>query len=171
MEHTQGTANYKLAIQKAQELIKFFGYEEPPINPVKIAQELGIKVYFTEFNEESDKLISGFFNSKEKAIYVNKNEFTPRQTFTIAHELGHHQLHRAWAESKDYKILYREQLTKKQTDFREQEANAFAANLLVPNFILNKYKNIASISELATSFVVSESVIKYRLMDKNEYGL
>jgi Zn-dependent peptidase ImmA (M78 family) len=173
MKSIQGTANYKLAIKKAYELIQFFGYEEPPIDPIKIAQGLGIKVYFAEFNEESDKLVSGFFNSKENAIYVNKNEFTPRQTFTIAHELGHHQLHREWAESKDYKILYREQLTQKQTDFREQEANTFSANLLVPKFILNKYKNVATISELATLFVVSEPVIKYRLMDKyeHEYGL
>ncbi len=173
MDHTQHTANYKLAIKKAHELIKFFGYEEPPIDPVKIAQGLGIKVYFAGFTEESDKLISGFFNSKENAIYVNKNEFTPRQTFTIAHELGHHQLHKEWAESKDYKILYREQLTKRQTDYREQEANAFSAHLLVPKFMLNKYKNLATISQLATLFVVSESVIKYRLMDnhEHEYGL
>lgn len=171
MKNIHGAANYKLAIKKAHELIEFFGYEEPPINPVKIAHGLGIKVYLTEFNEESDRLISGFFNSKENAIYVNKNEFVPRQTFTIAHELGHQQLHRSWAESKDYKILYREQLTKRQTDFREQEANAFSANLLVPKFMLNKYRNVATVSELAILFVVSESVIKYRLMDRREYGL
>ena len=163
--------DYEKARQKAADVIKFFGYTEPPIDPVKIAQGLGIKVYFAEFNEESDRIISGFFDSKESAIYVNKNEITPRQTFTIGHELGHHQLHKEWVESGEYKILYREQLTRKQTDPREQEANAFSASLLVPKKMLDKYKKIATLSELAVLFVVSESVIQYRLMDKYEYGL
>lgn len=41
-------------------------------------------------------------------IYVNKNEYPKRQTFTIAHELGHKILHEPWPVSQDYQVLLRD---------------------------------------------------------------
>lgn len=53
-------------------------------------------------------------------------------------------------------------------DFREQEADVFAAHLLVPKFLLDRYYKIASIDDLSQLFVVSMPVIKNRI--QFEYG-
>jgi Zn-dependent peptidase ImmA (M78 family) len=50
----------------------------------------------------------------------------------------------------------------------EQEANAFAAHLLVPRAMLEKYRGLASIAELSELFAVSMPVIKNRL--RFEFG-
>jgi len=161
--------DYERAKKNALELLEFFGVDSPPVDPAKIARTLGIVVNFAKFDQEHDN-ISGFYLAKENAIYVNANEYVPRMTFTIAHELGHQRLHKEWAESKNYKILYRDQVFKDQKDFKEREANTFAAHLLVPKFLLDNYKKIASISELATLFAVSEPVIRIRLRNEYSFG-
>lgn len=153
-------ADFKLAAQKANDLLADFGLVKPPINPVDIAQRLGLKVWFVTFNGEYDK-VSGFYDVDEQAIYVNKDEYPHRQTFTVAHELGHHLLHKEWAKSEAYRMMFRNEGASK--DPYEQEANAFAANLLVPLDMLNEYKSVASKAELAELFLVSAPVIENRL--------
>jgi len=126
-----------------------------------------VTVYFVKF--ETDKQnISGFFDCEEKAIFVNKDEWPLRQTFTIAHELGHKILHEEWAKSSDYRVLLRDQ-DHAGDDFHEKEANAFAANLLVPRFMLDKYWKSLSPEQLSQLFAVSVPVIKFRL--SLEYGV
>ena len=153
--------DYKKAQQEALDLLDKFGYTSPAIDPVKICRDLGIRVYFSDFTGEDDK-ISGFFYGEKNEIYVNKNEYPQRQTFTIAHELGHKIMHEKWLNSSDYKVLLRNSINDSD-DPKEKEANAFAAHLLVPKFMLDKYYRIASIEELATLFMVSVPVIRARM--------
>lgn len=157
---SDGKADFKKAQNAALELLEQFGVTKPPINPVDIAKSLGVKVWFVNFSGEYDK-VSGFYDVDEKAIYVNKDEYPHRQTFTVAHELGHHILHKEWAKSSDYKMMFRNEGPSK--DPHEQEANAFAANLLVPRKMLDEYKSLASPSELAELFLVSLPVIANRM--------
>lgn len=165
-------ADFHKAEKAALNLLEDFGYSEPPINPVDIAERLGVKVWFVNFAGEYDA-VSGFYDVDEKAIYVNKDEFPHRQTFTVAHELGHHILHKEWAKSSDYKMLFRDSTASKNSAEgkpkkppQEQEADAFAANLLVPRRMLNVYKNILNESELSKLFVVSTQVIGFRLTSR-----
>jgi Zn-dependent peptidase ImmA (M78 family) len=170
--------NYNLGMDKAKnnalKILDDFGVDCVPVNPAKIARELGITVNFAAFPKHDN--ISGFYSAEKNAIYVNVNDAASRMTFTIAHELGHERLHKEWTQSSDYKILYRNQTIVDQKDPKEIEANAFAANLLVPKFLLEKYQiknllknSIISISDVATLFAVSNFVVKFRL--KNEYGI
>lgn len=92
-----------------------------------------------------------------------------RQTFTVAHELGHKVLHEEWAKSSDYKVLLRDQLLTGDDDFYEKEANAFAANLLVPRKMLDQFWRTATVEQLSQLFAVSVPVIKNRLAF--EYGV
>lgn len=155
--------DYKKAQSKALEILKDFGYTSPPIDPVKISRELGVRVYFADFSGEDDK-ISGFFYAEKNEIYVNKHEYPPRMNFTVAHELGHKLLHEDWLKSSEYQALMRSDLINKANeDPKEREANTFAAHLLVPRAILKEYYKIASIPELAKLFAVSSPVIKARL--------
>jgi len=154
--------DFKKAQTKALEILDQFGYTSPPVDPVKIARDLGIRVFFADFKDEDDK-ISGFFFAEKNEIYINKHEYPQRQTFTIAHELGHKFLHEDWLKSSNYQVLLREPIPSVANDPKEREANAFAAHLLVPRFMLDKYYKIASLDELAKLFVVSVPVIKARL--------
>jgi Zn-dependent peptidase ImmA (M78 family) len=108
--------------------------------------------------------VAGFLDFDEKAIYVNSADHYNRQTFTIAHELGHYLMHKELFErdSARYKVLLRRPIGE-ETDPIEKEANAFAANLLVPMNLLNLYKKYATQEDLAQLFAVSRDVIGYRL--------
>ena len=54
-------------------------------------------------------------------------------------------------------------------DSHEKEANTFAANLLVPRFMLDQYWKMMPIEQLSQLFAVSVPVIKNRLAF--EYGV
>ncbi|MBT2767821.1 ImmA/IrrE family metallo-endopeptidase [Stenotrophomonas sp. ISL-67] len=60
-------------------------------------------------------------------IVVRKARFESRQTFTLIHELAHILLH------KDSVIDEDADLSERQSEGREREANQFAAQLLVPD--------------------------------------
>lgn len=152
------------AVAKAAALLAQFGFQAPPVDPVQIARELGFAVHFVQFKDRSST-ISGFYDAEERAIYVNRDEYPLRQTFTIAHELGHALLHQEWAASEEYKILRRDQ--EPNGDPMEQEANVFAAHLLVPRFMLDQYKDRLDPPKLSKLFTVSIPVINNRI--KREY--
>lgn len=159
---------YQDAKNAALEILESQGIFEPPVNPAEIARNIGIDVYFVTFsNPEMAKNISGFYDSEDDSIYVNEQEFSLRQTFTIAHELGHRILHKDWASSNDYKVLLRKGGS--SNDPIEKEANTFAAHLLVPRNMLNRYYKIADVETLSQLFAVSVQTIKYRL--NSEYGI
>lgn len=160
--------NLSLAKNQAQDLLIKFKINNPPISPDFIANKLGIKVMDCNFEDDS---ISGYYDFEDETIYVNINEFDRRQQFTIAHELGHAVLHKEWAASKDYSVLYRDQ--QDSSNPKEIEANEFAGNLLVPdNMLLDQYSllkkkysysNNDIIQYLSNVFIVSTPVIRIRM--------
>jgi Zn-dependent peptidase ImmA (M78 family) len=153
-------ADFAKSEARAREVLESMGIDRPPVDPVMIARDMGVHVVFAEFTGRS-RAISGFYDAEEDRIYVNREEHPKRQTFTVAHELGHRLLHREWAASNDYKLLLRD--TAEPPDCYEQEANAFAAHLLVPRDMLAQYHLAAGVPELADLFLVSAQVIKNRL--------
>lgn len=152
--------NYARAEEKAKSVLRELGYTHPPINPLDIAENLGIGVSFVSFPQNQD--VSGFYDPSEKKIYVNAAEGTRRQSFTIAHELGHALLHQEWAKSNEYRVLMRN-MDGDKDDPKEKEANTFAANLLVPRNMLLRFLDKMSVKELAEMFVVSEQMLGYRI--------
>ena len=137
-------------------------YSAPPIPALEIAESQGVDVVFAEFGSSADK-VAGFCDFKSGKIYVNAEDITQRQTFTIAHELGHWLLHREFFERdpEAYSIFPRFQAVK-ESDPYEKEANHFAANLLVPMRLLKSVKD-APVSSLASAFAVSRTMMEIRL--------
>lgn len=131
----------------------------PPINPIEIAEAKGIDVIFATFAKKHSQ-VSSLYSYKNNTIYVNKAEQPSRQVFAIAHELGHKILHEEWAKSENYQVLLREQLEFPGLNNYEEEANIFASHLLIPDSFINKYRNIASIDELARVCMVPKSIIR-----------
>jgi len=159
--------DYRRAEREAINLLNKVGILDPPVNPLDIANFVGIAVNFVTFSGESDS-VSGLYDPAQNAIFVNQTEAGVRQTFTIAHELGHKILHEEWAKSEQYKVLRRDASPRLPNDRWEKEANAFAANLLMPRQMVDAYRRFP-VSVIAKIFAVSEQVAVYRL--QTLYGI
>ncbi|MBT4384420.1 ImmA/IrrE family metallo-endopeptidase [Candidatus Peregrinibacteria bacterium] len=161
------TANYQRARETAKKLLEQFSIHEPIINVFEIAERIGLKLrYFVPHDNLVE--VSGFLDPRSKTIFVNSEDAPQRQIFTVAHELGHYVLqHPADA----YGVLLR-LATPIDKDPLEQEANCFAASLLVPEHMLKeivkKYPSLMKDHKaLAQFFGVSPVVIKYRFRCKD----
>lgn len=167
---TTNKANFNNARKKAESIIKDLGFIEPPISPAEVAAKLGLSVYQAAMPEKW-KDVAGYIDFDNKRIIVNMSEPQNRQSFTIAHEIGHYLLHKDQIEAdpKVYKVLYRNGLYYEDKTPLEQEANCFAANLLVPKDMLETYKDYPA-NVLASLFQVSQQVINFSLRDLKRYG-
>lgn len=155
--------NYKNATETALKLLKEYKIDEPIIPVFEIAERLGVNVVFADMPDKL-KDVSGFLDPETRTIYVNHDDPPTRQAFTTAHELGHFILNH---EPDEYGVLYR-YATPIDPNPIEQEANCFAANLLVPEEMLKKIMSKYSLTTddvelLAKFFGVSTYVMKYRL--------
>lgn len=151
---------WTLADETANNLTK--PYSSPPIPVYEIAENNGVNVVFAGFGVNSEA-VSGFCDFEQKRLYVNRDDSTQRQMFTMAHELGHWMLHRDFflANPDNYPVLPRFSDPNKN-DPMEKEANKFAACLLVPLRLLRPVRG-ASVSALANTFGVSQTMMEYRL--------
>ena len=151
---------WKNAVQSANDLTK--DYSAPPIPVLEIAENSGVDVVFADFAEFNDD-VAGFCDFNGAKLYVNANDYRNRQTFTIAHELGHWILHRDLFKDnpEEYPILMRYQAPDNNNPY-EKEANFFAANLLVPTRLLVPVKELPPI-RLAEIFSVSRIMMEHRL--------
>jgi len=137
-------------------------FSTPPIPVVEIAEGNGVQVVLADFHDYRDK-VAGFCDFHAAKLFVNAEDIIVRRSFTIAHELGHWILHRNLFERhpEQYPILPRFQ-SAAAGDVLEQEANHFAANLLVPSRLLKPILG-APVSVLASIFQVSKTMMEYRL--------
>jgi Zn-dependent peptidase ImmA (M78 family) len=150
--------DYKRAEREALSLLKKMGYYLPPVNPIEIAKKLGIEVREVIFEGRDD--VSGMYDYNKNTIYCNKKDAATRQLFTIAHELGHYILHEEYIKNDtEYKVLLR---SPHDGDKYELEADAFAANLMMPKFMIDKFST-TRIERLAAMFCVSLPAINNRL--------
>jgi len=157
-------ANYRRALEEAQKVIKNNFITQPPIIAEQIARNYGLNVKYCVFKPQHMD-IAGFVDSKGEII-VNSAESNVRKNFTIAHELGHYLL--GHLSDPDYDVLYRQPIGNIPNTPLEQEANCFAANLLVPENLLKDCISrfpFATNQQLANLFGVSVDVIGYRRHD------
>jgi Zn-dependent peptidase ImmA (M78 family) len=124
------TINYGRVRKRVQDLL--LGQSKPPVDLESIAQSLGAEI--REFDLDRD--VSGILyrQADRKVIVVNGHQPITRQRFTIAHEIGHLALHRGVPVHVDhsFRINLRDPNSARGIDVEEIEANAFAANLLMP---------------------------------------
>ena len=113
-------------------LLERHGLQRFPVDINKWIDIAGAELKLEDFDNE----LSGFAYQKKgvKIIGVNKGESAERQRFTIAHELGHMFLHKDKAVNYDqYSMMLRPSVSVgRGVEPREIEANAFAAELLMP---------------------------------------
>lgn len=136
-----------------------------PVDPVLIAQSLGVKVFLSELPEG----VSGALVKKGggPTILLNSRHHANRQRFTCAHELGHYLQRSARDANADYEYVdWRDPRASEGTEPEEIYANAFAAALLMPrNEVVSRHRKGMGAAELAIDFRVSVEAAQNRLDD------
>src|SRR5688572_10230391 len=158
---------------KANELLKKCGVSMAPVNVEGIASSLGILLRRTPAEDQ----VSGFLfkqKSGPAVIGVNSLHHPNRQRFTIAHELGHFILHDFDDVHVDeYVMKLRSPESSTGANKDEVEANRFAAELLMPEGILEQeiarlgvqdVSDDRAMQQLAKQFQVSMQAMSNRLM-------
>ena len=154
---------------EAQKLLDRLALEDGAVDPVQVANSLGLKVFNATFAEEG---IHGLIAKRPAAttIYINVNDKPARKRFTVAHELGHFVLHLAAGEGEfiDNEDNFRTTNDPDQpwNDARrkEWEANVFASALLMPErAVRKKWAEIQDVDGASSFFQVSRQAMTLRL--------
>lgn len=138
-----------------------------PVDPVLIANELGIEVVETVLPSDiSGALIKD--QGKDPVIVLSKSDSNNRKRFTCAHEIGHYAYR--FANNGDHYeyIDFRGQTASAGSDQEEIYANQFAAELLMPSEeITALVKANYPYFLLAQYFGVSDDAMRIRLKNLN----
>lgn len=154
----------------AQEILGSVG-EQLPVDVHAIANGYGVDVRELPMEDSVSGVL--VLRDGQAAIGVNEMHHPNRQRFSIAHELGHYFLHK---DSSNLfidaaPIYFRDDHSSDGTEIREIQANAFAAELLMPEHILRaQLKNRPldafdelALRQLAVRFGVSVQALTIRL--------
>ncbi len=158
---------------RATELLKQSGLFKQAVDVEALAGALRVSVQ----SQPLEDGFSAFLLVKEgnATAFVNSDHHPNRRRFSLAHEIGHFVLHHVPTKKLDDLYLDKSVALYTRKDHHsndmEREANEFAASLLMPRELLEKYiaKNDLDIedefdvSRLALAFGVSEQALQIRL--------
>ncbi|MBL5920579.1 ImmA/IrrE family metallo-endopeptidase [Lelliottia amnigena] len=134
-----------------------------PVDPAKIASEMGLDVFITDLpGKVSGALIKQ--KGQDPAIFLNGDDNKVRQRFSCGHELGHYIARQA-DQSEEYEYIdLRGEVASNGTDPDEIFANRFSAELLMPVDEVKKLYDQGHPSYImAHYFGVSDDAMKFRL--------
>ena len=142
-----------IAVAKGITIVKGKGEEAQRMPISMVGESLGDLSGYAEFVTEAEPSFRCAYNRDEAPV---------RQRFTQAHELGHVLLNHV---SKEHTRL-RDTTFNDRGDWREIDANAFAAELIMPaEYVRHQASKISDIGKLARYFGVSVTAIRFRLIN------
>lgn len=156
--------------RRADEVLRTHGLQSIPLDPVVLANRLGISVNNAKFSDDS---LVGMIAKQGDAVTLLVNATDPpyRKRFTIAHELGHHFLHLLEdgefidGEANLFRSIPEDQAEPTPDRRREIQANLFATALLMPEQAVRaEWPKLGSIGAMARRFNVSESAMGFRVV-------
>lgn len=161
--------------QLVHELLAKHRLKGPPVPVERIARKLGLEIESRKF---ADREFSGILvrEGDRAVVGINSSHAPTRRRFSLAHEIGHFLLHegdRVFID-RSYNVSLRNRESSLGTNIEEIEANAFAANLLVPEPFLLRDLDAAdidledeeSIGRLARKYRVSPQAMTFRLLNR-----
>ncbi|MEO7793967.1 MAG: ImmA/IrrE family metallo-endopeptidase [Thermoanaerobaculia bacterium] len=164
------------AEREAVALLEELGIASPAVNVEDIATKLGIAVVRAKLEDNTSAML--IRKGSEALIMLDEGQVRERQRFSIAHELGHFRLHQepVFVDKSPMHISYRNTASSLAQEPREIEANAFAAELLMPGrWVCDEVERLRNsgrsldedelVMELKKTFKVSEPAIKFRLLN------
>ncbi len=162
------------AIAAAKKIINELSIETPPVPVREIVATRDLKLVERSFPGNVSGML--FRRGNRGVIGVNAAHPKTRQRFTIAHELGHNALHPGDEFVDQIRVDFRDQRASAGTVDQEIEANAFAAELLMPEALVRtEHRQQVEegvepgrddfVTELAIRFDVSLEAMSYRLVN------
>ena len=168
--------NRTSAAKAAQKLLSAHSSDVERVPVRAIARAAGCVVKLTPLDDDLSGM--AFLKDGMRAIVVNSLHHPNRQRFTIAHELGHRQLHLPMLHEGvhvDKAIYRRDQHASKGVEPYEMEANHFAAELLMPKKVLLQHvgsdfdlQDDQKLAALAAVLGVSTAALSFRI--QNVFG-
>jgi Zn-dependent peptidase ImmA (M78 family) len=157
---------------RARQVLEQAGVLEAPVPVEDIAQQQGARLSLEPFKGGISGML--FRDAERTVIGVNASHARTRQRFTIAHEIGHLLLHERRSMFVDTHIYRRDEVSSMGTESEEREANAFAAELLMPagfvedeaRELMDQHPSITArqlVARLAVRFEVSQQAMEIRL--------
>ncbi|MFA6486493.1 MAG: ImmA/IrrE family metallo-endopeptidase [Candidatus Magasanikbacteria bacterium] len=149
-----------------KKILQHFNVTQAPIPVEQIAEKMNIKISYAPSTDYSGILIR---KDGGALMGINSDESPGRRRFTVAHELGHYFLEKGNAVSIDY----RDNNSRPDKTVHETNADFFAANLLMPKWLLaNDYKSTQGSYEerlvrLSERYQVSREAMMWRLKNLN----
>ncbi len=134
------TADHNKIADKALRVLEAYNITEPVVDVRKIAEGEGYEIKEIKMPSGYDG-VAGFHDQSKKIVYVAIDDTPRRKLFTIAHELGH-----IFLEHPNYSVLFRVPKDDAEYSDEEQQANSFAAHLLMPDFMVKEYLNKYNLS-------------------------
>ena len=157
--------------QQARALLARQNITAPPVPIERIAKAMDVAIRYAPLEEELSGM--AFIKDGLRVIAVNALHHPNRQRFTIAHELAHHVLHAdvlTRGVHVDKIILKRGVLAAGGTDDIEVQANTFASELLIPEYLITSIvehsvdlNDETRVLALARRFKVSVAALQFRL--------
>lgn len=169
--------NIKLINSKVSAILRSMSDISLPIRIEEIARSRGLTIMPYSLGDDVSGLLS--IENGKGTIGYNQDEPKVRRRFTIAHELGHFELHRDKSDLfVDKQFIYRSQNSRNSPVnlVMEQEANFFASAILMPTDLVRaEIEKIEmdlgseeAIKQLASIFEVSTTAMSIRI---NALGL
>ena len=164
-------------------LLHLANVTNPPVPVERIARLRNAEIRYVSFDGD----ISGMLAREGNGFLIGVNTLHPktRQRFTIAHEIGHLELNHLgqYGEheiliDRHFKVMLRDEKSSQASDPMEIEANAYAAELLMPTSMLIVERELRSsgvdyeddelIHNLAIRYKVSRQAMTFRLANLAE---
>ena len=160
--------------KKAAQLLQELEIQELPVPVDEIATVLGAEVTYEPFDGEVSGMLVRDDGGGRPLIGINSKHASTRQRFSMAHEIAHLVMHKGKPMFVDrfVRVNYRNG----ESDWDEVEANAFAAELLMPRNLVADAVDRALAKQqwltpdqlahqLAKVFHVSSEAMSYRLQN------
>jgi Zn-dependent peptidase ImmA (M78 family) len=163
--------------QQAEEILRTENIDSWPVRIDRLAKGQGIKIRYEPLDDELSGMC--FYKDGVPVVGVNARHAPNRQRFTIAHELGHIIMHDDILQQgahvdKTITMLRRDPDSAQGVVEIEIQANQFAAAILMPDFLIQKYMEENNlnygllqdedvIDEMAKAFKVSSTALAIRM--------
>ena len=162
--------------KRARQVLAELEITHYPVPVDQIARRKSITVHLLPLEEDLSGMI--FMKDAATIIVVNSLHHPNRQRFTLAHELGHFELHMTEIGTevhvdKRFLAFARDAKSSMGWDRKEIEANGFAGELLVPHQMLVEelrdrdvdVEDERLIADMAGRFEVSHQMMTFRIGD------
>ncbi len=159
----------KNAEDAARQVARKSGAISIPVNLGNVCKFLNLVCIEKVLDEELSGM--SFIREGQAFVVVNSRHSENRKRFTKSHEIGHHVLHSDYLSRNvhvDTSVLRRDELSSEGVYSKEIEANAFAAELLMPRSEVQKLTSLdlsdeVSVSNAAKRFGVSATALTFRI--------